>query len=54
MKLEIVQVGEVLNVDKLASNLRCRFSSLPMKYLGMPLGAHYKARNIWYSIIERM
>ena len=27
---------------------------LPMSYLGMPLGAHYKDPSIWNPIIERM
>ena len=25
-----------------------------MKYLGLPLGAHFKASNIWNGIIEKM
>ena len=38
-KSEIVSVGEVGNIDDLGSILSCRVGSLPMKYLGMPLGA---------------
>jgi hypothetical protein len=26
---------------------------LPMKYLGLPLGAKFKAKSIWDSIIEK-
>ena len=37
-KNEIVPIREVNNLDALANILHCRVSSLPMKYLGMPLG----------------
>ena len=42
--------GEIVHVEKLASNLGCHV----LKYLGLPLGAHFKARHIWDSIQERM
>jgi hypothetical protein len=51
---EIVPVGEVEDVEELVSILRCRVSSLPMKYLGLPLGASYKATSIWNDVIEKM
>jgi hypothetical protein len=38
-KLELVPVGNVHNVDGLACVLGCGVSSLPLKYLGLPLGA---------------
>ena len=41
-KSEIVPIGEVGNLHALARVLCCRVRSLPMNYLGMPLGAHYK------------
>ena len=37
-KSEIIPIGEVNNLDALANILQCRVGSLPMKYLGMPLG----------------
>ena len=40
-KSEIVSVGEVNNLDALANILHCRVGSLPMKYLGMPLGTSF-------------
>lgn len=40
-KSEIVPVGEVNNLDALANILRCKVGSLPMKYLGMPLGTFF-------------
>ena len=53
-KSEIVPVGEVGNLDALARILCCKVSCLPMSFLGMPLGAHYKDSSIWNPIIERM
>ena len=37
-KSEIVPIGEVGNLHALARVLCCRVRSLPMNYLGMPLG----------------
>ena len=51
-KSEIVLVGEVGNLDALATILRCRVGSLPMKYLGMPLGTPYKIASVWNPILE--
>jgi hypothetical protein len=39
-------VGNVPNVSGLARILGCRVSSLPLKYLGLPLGALFKAKSI--------
>ena len=38
LKNEMVPIGEVPNVSILAEILGCRVGSLPMTYLGMPLG----------------
>ena len=53
-KSEIVPIGEVGNIDALATILRCRVGSLPLKYLGMPLGTPYKTASMWNPILERM
>ena len=53
-KSEIVPVGEVNNLDALANILCCRVGSLPMKYLGMPLGTSFKTTSIWNPILEKM
>jgi hypothetical protein len=39
-------VGNVEHVEKVASILGYGISSLPVKYLGLPLGASYKAKHI--------
>ena len=46
--------GGVRNLDALGTILRCRAGSLPMKYLGMPLGTLYKTASICNSILEKM
>jgi hypothetical protein len=53
-KLEIVPIGEVEDAEGLTQLLGCRVTSLPMKYLGLPLGASYKAVSIWNGVIEKM
>jgi hypothetical protein len=53
-KSEIVSVGVVGDVEELASILGYDVASLPIKYLGLPLGAKYKDSNMWTRIIEKM
>jgi len=53
-KLEIVPIGEVEDVEGLAHLLGCRVASLPMTYLGLPLGASYKSVSICNGVIEKM
>jgi hypothetical protein len=43
-----------MNFTCLALILGCKVAPLPMKYLGLPLGAPFKAKSIWNPIIERM
>ena len=53
-KSELVLVGEVSNMGELVALLGCRQCSLPMTYLGLPLGAKFKDRAIWNSILEKI
>jgi hypothetical protein len=53
-KSELVQVGEVPFLEELADILGCQTSTLPMKYLGLPLGAKFKSLDIWNPIVEKM
>jgi len=53
-KSKIVMVGEIQNIQGLANDCGCRITSLPMKYLGLPLGVPFKAKSIWDPISERM
>ena len=52
LKSEMVPIGEVPNVHVLDDILGCRIGSLPMTYLGMPLGASYKSPTVWNPILE--
>jgi hypothetical protein len=53
-KSELVPVGSFDNVDRLASILGYGISSLPLKYFNLLLGASYKAKFIWDSVIEKI
>ena len=53
-KSELVPVGGVPNFELLVDALGCKYGSLPMKYLGLPLGAKCKDKAIWNPIIEKV
>ena len=48
LKSEMVPIGEVHYVHALVEILSCRIESLPMTYLGMPLGARLLLFGILY------
>jgi hypothetical protein len=52
-KFELIAVGNIDLVGRLAGILRCGVSTLPVKYLGLPLGASYKAKHIWDGVVEK-
>uniref|UniRef100_A0A2N9GH27 Reverse transcriptase domain-containing protein n=1 Tax=Fagus sylvatica TaxID=28930 RepID=A0A2N9GH27_FAGSY len=53
-KSEMVPVGIVDNMPFLANLLCCRIGTLPMMYLGMPMGAPYKGLSVWNSVLEKI
>jgi hypothetical protein len=53
-KFVLVLVGTVGSVGDWASILGCGTDSLPLKYLGLPLGACYEAKSIWDDIVEKI
>ena len=53
-KSELVAVGAIPNMDLLMAILGCKQGFLPMKYLGLPLGAKFKDKSIWNPILEKM
>ena len=53
-KSELVPIGLVHNFDLLLSVLGCKQGTLPMKYLGLPLGAKFKDETIWNPILEKI
>jgi hypothetical protein len=53
-KSEIVSVGDVPNIEDIREILGCKLALLPMKYLGLPLGANFKEKTIWNSVLEKV
>uniref|UniRef100_A0A2N9HRX8 Reverse transcriptase zinc-binding domain-containing protein n=1 Tax=Fagus sylvatica TaxID=28930 RepID=A0A2N9HRX8_FAGSY len=53
-KSELVPIGDVHHIEDLAGILGCKTNILPMNYLGLPLGAKYRAKAIWNWILERL
>ena len=50
----MVPVGVVNNIELFLVVLGYKQDSLPMKYLGLPLGAKFKEKTIWNPILEKM
>ena len=53
-KSELVPIGVVHNFELLLNVLGCKHVTLPMKYLGLRLGAKFKNKTIWNPILEKM
>ena len=53
-KSKLVPVIVMHNIDLLLNVLSCKQGTLPMKYLGPPLGAKFKDKTIWNPILEKM
>ena len=53
-KSEMVPVGVVTDLPRLATLISCKIGTLPMNYLGMPLGAPHKALSMWDLILEKI
>jgi len=51
---KLVPVGVVPNFELLVDALGCKQGSLPMKYLGLPLGTKLKEKIIWNPMIEKV
>jgi hypothetical protein len=48
------ELAPVDNVDRSASILGCGVFPMPLKYLGLPLGASYNAKSIWNEVVEKI
>ena len=53
-KSELVLVGDVNNMGELVALPGCRQALLPVKYLGLPLGAKFKERTIRNPLLEKL
>jgi hypothetical protein len=53
-KSALVSVGPLDNVGQLAGLLGCRSGEVPLKYLGLPLGASFKLKAMWGGLGDLM
>jgi hypothetical protein len=53
-KSNLILVGQFDQAERLADILGCGFATLPVKYLGFPLGASYKSTHIWDGVVEKI
>jgi hypothetical protein len=53
-KSALILVGSLDDVDQLASCLGCGTTDLPLKYLGLPLGASFKLKTMWRDLEDLM
>jgi hypothetical protein len=53
-KYALFPVGSLGDVDQLAGLLGCGTSFLPLKYLGLPLGASFKLKTMWVELEDLM
>ena len=53
-KSMIVPIRAVGNLEVLSSILGCGVESLPLTYLGLPLGATHRDPSIWERVIVKM
>jgi len=53
-KSSLIPIGEVPNIQYLASFFGCEFRVLPYTYLGLPLGASFKSHAVWNTIVQRL
>lgn len=51
-KSELVRIGDRSDEKTLAGVLGCGMATLPIKYLGLPLGAKYKDVNVWNPVLD--
>jgi hypothetical protein len=52
-KSVLVLVGNVSNVGALVEVLGCKVGSLPIPYLGLPLGSWFKDKASWNEVVEK-
>ena len=52
-KSELIPIGDVTNVEDLASVLGCKIGNLSSTYLSLTLGAPHKFVRVWESIEEK-
>ncbi|XP_026384734.1 uncharacterized protein LOC113280306 [Papaver somniferum] len=52
-KSSVISIGADNMVEAMAEILKCKVETLPLKYLGMPVGAKSRNSDIWDAVIEK-
>ena len=52
-KRAFIPIGEVADLHNLAQFFSCGVDSLPYTYLGLPLGASYKCKTVWETVVKK-
>lgn len=50
-KFEMIPVGAMARISSLTAILGCKVAALPTTYLELPLGASYKAKEVWDGVV---
>jgi hypothetical protein len=53
-KSVLIPVGHLEDVRQLADLLGCGYGEVPLKYLGLPLGASFKLKTMWAGLEDMM
>ena len=53
-KSELIPVGNVFNMEKLARTLGCKEGTIPTTYLSLPLGAPHKSHRVWEGVEDKL
>lgn len=53
-KSTMISVGADEVIEDIAQELGCKTEKLPISYLGMPIGAHWRSISVWEQVLVRM
>lgn len=53
-KSKMIPVSEVGILLVFTAILECKVATLPVSYLGLPLGATFKATRVWDGVVDRV
>jgi len=53
LRSSLIPIGEVPNIDYLATFFGCEISALRSTYLGLPLVASFKSKAVWDAFMEK-
>ncbi|XP_026433063.1 uncharacterized protein LOC113330469 [Papaver somniferum] len=53
-KSDVISIGTEHKIDAIAEIMNCKIEILPLKYLGLPVGATARCSAIWEVVIEKL